>query len=114
MNRTVCFNPALNPRPAEGRPIDAVARTDLYIIINLNDANLWDFVAASAIRDKTITITADDRTRMNRYPVFDPATVHKGYIGLNHRLISDAHPVPVENAILNRDSERIPRRLRRG
>jgi hypothetical protein len=101
MDQVVRFNPALNPGFPKGRPIDGVAGTDFNIIINLNNAKLRNFMVTSAIRNKSVSVTADDGSRMNRHAVPDPAGIHDGHIGVDDDVVANNHIVTDENTVLN-------------
>ena len=99
MDQIVCFYPSLNPSPAESRPVDGVACTNLDVIIDLDGARLGDFVVALALRYIPIPITSDHRPRVNGHPVAYSASAHDGNIGMNIHLVPNSHVVPEKNAI---------------
>ena len=58
---------SLDPCFSEGRPVDGSIGPDLYIIINLDETYLWDFIVRVALRGKSETIAADNGAWMNQY-----------------------------------------------
>src|SRR6202035_1012542 len=65
LNEIVDLDPFLNPSASKSGPIDRGVRTNLDIIIDLNDPKLRHFFVTAVRRFKAETIGSDDRAAVN-------------------------------------------------
>ena len=57
----------LNPRPPKPGAVKCGVRTDLDVVVDLNNPELWDFFVAILHKFEPETVCSDDRTPVNNH-----------------------------------------------
>ena len=103
VNLIIRFNSPAYPCFAESSPVDSISRTDFDIIIYPDNTCMGNFEIFIAVGRKAETITPDDGTGVNYYPVSYYAPLENRNIGINFNIITENNTVSDIGARINRD-----------
>src|SRR5205807_2465214 len=89
LDKVIDLGSLANDGLAKGRTIDGRPGTDLHIILNSDNAHLWNLVMSAFMRNKTVSVRADHGARVNDAAIPDPRSIVDYDIGIDDCFVAD-------------------------
>ena len=95
LHQIINLHTLLDPGPAKPCAINSCVRADLDIVVDLNDAELRNFLVTAIDHFETKPISSDHSAAVNDYTGANPASLANCHVRINvtrgpdHRLMAD-------------------------
>src|SRR5215216_7508783 len=83
LHEIVDLDALLNPRAAKPRTINSCVRADLDVVVDLDDAELLNFLVTAIDHFETKAVSPDHSAAVNDYARTNPASLANCYMRIN-------------------------------
>ncbi len=89
LNEVIDLYTFLDPRSSESSSVNRRVGANLYFVIDLDDADLWNFFVAAVNQFKSKTVRADNRATVNDDPRADPRSFANSHVRVDYTRRAD-------------------------